>query len=212
MTGPRSEPPMPMLTTLRIRLPVRPRPGPAAHAIRKVRHPVEHGMNPRYDVLAVDQDCRAARGSQRHVEHGALLRDIDAFAAEHGVDPGAQAAVLRQADQQSQRFVGDRGSSNSRGRGPLPRPSAARRVRDRARTARAGARRGCSDGVLREPSTPVDRWRTGRRQTARFQSSSSAPRLLLCRREDPHLGPTDIHSQAPACGSGSSTRTRATAF
>ena len=74
---------MPMLTTLRIRLPVWPFHVAAADAIRKVRHPVEHGMNPGHDVLAVDQDRRAARRAQRHVEHGPFLRDVDLLAAEH---------------------------------------------------------------------------------------------------------------------------------
>ena len=84
-----------------------PGPGPAADAIGKVRHPVEHGMNLRHDVLAVDQDRRAARCAQRHVEHGAFLRDVDLLAAEHGVDAGAQAAVLGEADEQRERLVGD---------------------------------------------------------------------------------------------------------
>ena len=84
-----------------------PVPGAAAHAIREVRHPVEHGMNLGHDVLAVDQDRRAARRAQRHVEHGSFLRDVDLLAAEHGVDAGAQAAVLREADEQRHRLVGD---------------------------------------------------------------------------------------------------------
>ena len=107
MTGPRSDPPMPMLTTLRIGLPVCPVQAPLAHAIGEVRHPVEHGVHLGHDVLAVDQDRRAARRAQRHVEHGPFLRDVDLLAAEHGVDAGAQAAVLREADEQRQRVLGD---------------------------------------------------------------------------------------------------------
>ncbi len=82
-------------------------PCPAADAIRKVRHPVEHGMNAGHDVLAVDQDRRAARRAQRDVEHGTFLRDVDLLAAEHGVDARAQAALLGEADEQRQCLVGD---------------------------------------------------------------------------------------------------------
>ena len=148
---------MPMLTTLRIGLPVCPCPCAAAHAIGEVRHPVEHGMNLGHDVLAVDQDRRAARCAQRHVEHGSLLRDVDLLAAEHGVDAGAQAAVLREADEQRHRFVGDAVlrvvEIDARGFGRQP-FAAFRIAREQlAEMHRADA----SDGALREPSRPVAR-------------------------------------------------------
>ena len=79
----------------------------AAHASREVRHPVEHRMNVGHDVLAVDQDRRAARCTQRHVEHGSVLRDVDLLATEHGVDAGAQAGLLGEADEQRQRLISD---------------------------------------------------------------------------------------------------------
>jgi hypothetical protein len=41
---------------------------------------------------AVHEDLRAARGAQRHVQHGAVLGDVDLVAAEHGVDALAQVA------------------------------------------------------------------------------------------------------------------------
>ena len=65
-------------------------PGPAAHAITELAHPVEHRMDFGHDVFAVDEDGRALRGAQRDMQHGAVFRDIDSFAAEHGIDPGAQ--------------------------------------------------------------------------------------------------------------------------
>ena len=98
---------MPMLTTLRIGLPVWPVHAPPRTRFGEVRHPVEHRMNLGHDVLAVDQDRRAARRAQRHVEHGSLLRDVDLLAAEHGVDAGAQAALFREADEQRQRLISD---------------------------------------------------------------------------------------------------------
>ena len=59
----------------------------AANAVREGRHLVEHGMHLRHDVLAVDDDRRALRRSQRHVQHGPIFGDVDLLAAEHGVDP-----------------------------------------------------------------------------------------------------------------------------
>ena len=63
--GPRSEPPMPMLTTLRMRLPVWPFHAPLRTRSAKSRHPVEHRVDLRHDVLAVDHDRRRSRGARR---------------------------------------------------------------------------------------------------------------------------------------------------
>jgi hypothetical protein len=41
------------------------------------------------------------------VEDGPVLRDVDLLAAEHGVDPGAQAAFLRQLQKEFERFLGN---------------------------------------------------------------------------------------------------------
>ena len=82
------------------------RPGAAAHAMREVRHPVEHGVHVGHHVPAVDQDRGVARGAQRHVQHGAFLRHVDLLAPEHRVDPGAQAGLHGEADQQLQRVPG----------------------------------------------------------------------------------------------------------
>ena len=92
--GPRSEPPMPMLTTLRIALagvarPTRPsapgrRSRPCGRAPRAPRGP-RRRRRPR--------STRVARRPQRDVQHGAVLGDVDLLAGEHGVaqlgDPGA---------------------------------------------------------------------------------------------------------------------------
>ena len=59
---------MPMLTTLRIGLPVCPCPRPAADLVGKSRPSVEHGVDLRHDVLAIDQDRLALRGAQGHVQ------------------------------------------------------------------------------------------------------------------------------------------------
>ena len=96
-----------MLTTFRIGLPGVPFPGPAAHAIREVGHPVQHGMNLGHDVLAVNEDRGAARCTQRYVQYGSVLRDVDLLAPEHVVDAGAQTALLGETDEQWQRLISD---------------------------------------------------------------------------------------------------------
>ena len=59
------------------------------------------------DVLAVDDNLLAARRAQGGVQNGAVFRDVDLVAAEHGIDPLAQAALSGQADEQFERLVRD---------------------------------------------------------------------------------------------------------
>ncbi len=98
---------MPMLTTLRMRLPVNPSHSPlrtrAANAAMRFRHRMHLG----HDVGAVDDNPFALRRAQRDVQHRALFRHVDPFAAEHRRDALAQAAFLGQSREQSHRFVGD---------------------------------------------------------------------------------------------------------
>ena len=98
---------MPMLTTLRMRLPGVARPAPVADALGEVRHAVEHGVDSGHDVLAVDHDRGVARRAQRHVEHRAVLGDVDLLAPEHRVDAAAQTALLGKLQEQPQRLVRD---------------------------------------------------------------------------------------------------------
>ena len=79
----------------------------AAHAIGEVRHPVQNCMNVGDHVAAVAKNGCAARRAQRHMQDGAVLRDIDLLAAEHRVDAIAQPRLLRELQQQSQCLVGD---------------------------------------------------------------------------------------------------------
>ena len=82
-------------------------PGTRAHAIGKIRHLVQNGMNLGHHILAVVEDGSAARRAQGDMKHCALLGRVDLVAAEHGVDVLAQARFLGQLKQQSQSFVGD---------------------------------------------------------------------------------------------------------
>ena len=64
---------MPMLTTLRIRLPVWPGPLAAADPRGEGGHPVEHLVDLGDDVDAVDDELGVAGHPQRDVQHGAVL-------------------------------------------------------------------------------------------------------------------------------------------
>ena len=98
---------MPMLTTLRIGLPVWPFHSPAADPVGERGHPVEHLVHLLDDVDAVDDQRRAARHPQRDVQHGAVLGDVDPLAGEHRLDPLRQPGLLGQRHQQLDRLVGD---------------------------------------------------------------------------------------------------------
>ena len=73
ITGPRSEPPMPMLTTLRIGLPVWPVHDPSRTRVGEAAHPAEHLVHVRHDVVAVHLDHLAGRRPQSDVQHRAVL-------------------------------------------------------------------------------------------------------------------------------------------
>jgi hypothetical protein len=79
----------------------------SADAVGDVGHLVEHGVNFRHDVPAVDHDGRAFWRTQRHVQHGPIFRDVNFLAAEHCVDPGAQTGLFGELDEQLERFVVD---------------------------------------------------------------------------------------------------------
>ena len=64
-------------------------------------------MNLRHNILAIDDDGLALGRAQSDVEDGALFRDVDFVAAEHGVDARAQAGLLGQLQQERERFAGD---------------------------------------------------------------------------------------------------------
>ena len=83
---------MPMLTTVRICLPVAPTQMPLR--TRSANSPIaaEHVVHLRHDVdhaaVVIDRaEHGAAIGAQGDVEHGAVLGDVDPLAAEHRVAP-----------------------------------------------------------------------------------------------------------------------------
>ena len=82
-------------------------PGAAAHAIGKIRHLVEHGVDLRHHVLAIDDDGCSSRRAQGHVQDSAVFRDVDLLAPEHGVDAFAQPGFLGKLQQELEGFVSD---------------------------------------------------------------------------------------------------------
>src|SRR6266849_8954833 len=57
-------------------------------------------------VLAVDENRLVAGRPEGHVQHRAVLGDVDLLAAEHGVDALAQPGLLGEVDEETERLVG----------------------------------------------------------------------------------------------------------
>ena len=53
-----------------------------ANAVGERRHPVEHRVHIGNDVAPIDDDRGTARRAQRHMQHGAILGNVDPVAAE----------------------------------------------------------------------------------------------------------------------------------
>ena len=98
---------MPMLTMLRMRLPVWPNQAPLRMRSENAAHFIENRVDGGNDILAVDDDRSALSAPERHVQHGALLCDVDLLAAEHGVYSAAHVALVRKLNEQLKRVVGD---------------------------------------------------------------------------------------------------------
>ena len=98
---------MPMLTTLRMRLPVWPFHSPLRTRLEKSAILSSTAWTSGTTFSPSTTMDVASRRAQRHVQDGPLLGDVDLLAAKHGVDPLAQAGFLGQLKQQLERFVGD---------------------------------------------------------------------------------------------------------
>jgi hypothetical protein len=59
------------------------------------------------NVVAINNDLGITWLPERRVEDSPLLRDVDLFAAEHGVDLAVQIDFIRQREEQRQRLVRD---------------------------------------------------------------------------------------------------------
>jgi hypothetical protein len=129
---------MPMLITLRMRLPVCPFHFPLRTRLEKSGHLVEHRMDLRHHILAVDDDGGSFGRAQGHVQHRALLGGVDLLAAKHGVDSRPQARFLGQFEEKLDGFSGD-AVLRVVEEGRQPPRSSARRASGRRQTAFADA-------------------------------------------------------------------------
>ena len=92
-----------MLTTFLIGRSGVSEPCTAANFRRERAHLVEHVVHLGHHVPTADPYRRIARSAQRHVQNGALLRDVDRLAGKHGIDPLAQARLLGKLNEQLER-------------------------------------------------------------------------------------------------------------
>ena len=99
MAGPRSEPPMPMLTTLVIGWPVDPA-IPGADPCGEDPHSPQHLMDPRHNIVP-PASMGSLAGARRATEDRPVLGDVDVFARPHGVDACTQPGPFGQVDEQA---------------------------------------------------------------------------------------------------------------
>ncbi len=90
---------MPILMTLRMRLPVCPFHSPLRTRLENSAHLVEDRMDLRHDVLSVHEDGCAFGRAQSYVQDGALLREVNFLPSKHRVDlrrrPDSSASRMR---------------------------------------------------------------------------------------------------------------------
>ncbi len=89
------------------RFPGEPFPLAPADAIGKIGHLIQHGMHFGNHVLAVHDDRLILGRAQGHMQHRALLGDVDLVAAKHGIDARTQVRLFRQLEQKLDGFIGD---------------------------------------------------------------------------------------------------------
>ena len=97
---------MPMLMTLRMRLPVWPFHAPLRTRLEKSAILSSTAWT-WGTTFSPSTTIDAPRRAQGHVQDGPVLRDVDLLAAEHGVDPRSQAGFLRQLQEELEGLVGD---------------------------------------------------------------------------------------------------------
>ena len=91
---------MPMFTTLRIGLPVKPSQDARADLVGERSHPAEDVVHVGGHVHAVDHQLGTRGQAQGRVQHGPVLGVVDVDAAEHGLAAPGQIPLLGQGDQQ----------------------------------------------------------------------------------------------------------------
>ena len=72
----------------------------ASDALSEVGHLVEHGVDLRHDVHAIDDYGRAFWGAKGDMQDGAIFRRVDFLAPKHRLDLGAQSGLFGEFDEQ----------------------------------------------------------------------------------------------------------------
>ena len=91
---------MPMLTILRMRLPVCPFHSPLRIRSENAVHLVEHLVDAGNYVLTIDKDGFSLRRTQCHVQHRPFLGDVDLVPVKHRVHTLSQARLLGKLEQE----------------------------------------------------------------------------------------------------------------
>ncbi len=78
----------------------------AADVVGEIGHLVQHAMNLRHYVLAVDDDRGSFRGAQCRVQYSSFFGHIDLLAAEHRVTPLRDTSLSGELNEQSNSFIG----------------------------------------------------------------------------------------------------------
>lgn len=79
----------------------------AVHTVGKVAHLRAHAQHFGHDGLAVGTIVVFSAATQGHVQDGAVLGVVDAFATQHGVAQGEHAGFLSKLQQLGKRVGGD---------------------------------------------------------------------------------------------------------
>ena len=108
-----------------------------AHRVGECRHGVQHRVDLRHDVVAVDREALAVGRPQRDVQHGAVLGDVDLLAGEHGVAPAFDVGRLGERVRAAPWSRRSPRISTSRAGSRRPRATTRRSGRGRRRTPRA---------------------------------------------------------------------------
>ena len=107
ISGPRSEPPIPMLTDVGDDLVGIAQPAAAADFVCKFAHALEDVVDFGHDVFAVNDDGGVGAVAQGDVEDGAVFGGVDFFATEHLLHAFGYAGFTGKLEQQCHGFVVD---------------------------------------------------------------------------------------------------------
>ena len=106
MAGPRSDPPMPILTMSVKTLAQRAANPALAHVAGESGDFFALRLDRRHDVLAIDQHRLAGKIAQGHVQGRAVFSGVDFFAGEQGVAPLLEFCCAGKVEQMAQRRLG----------------------------------------------------------------------------------------------------------